>query len=164
MVAVAALRTEVVQSIENDIERLEPRHVELSIFDVGVDRVYSDMGIKCRCGVCGNLSISVFHECYASHMCPMGHTKDLLCFTSFLRKRNWRFRFDRSMVSRSKRVISPNPVITTFFTDEPNKRISTRKSDERHPRAGSRRVGRVKAETHVVHIRSHQLRRAKYAY
>ena len=68
------------------------------------------------------------------------------------------------MVSRSKRVISPNPVITTFFTSEANGRISTRKSDERDPRAGYRRVGRVKTETHIIHTRCHQLRRARYAY
>lgn len=68
------------------------------------------------------------------------------------------------MVSRSKRVISPNPVITTFFTGEPNKQISTRKSDERDPRAGYDRVGRAETETHIVHIRCRQLRRAKYAY
>lgn len=40
----------------------------------------------------------------------------LLCFTSFLRKRNWRLRLDRSMVSRSRSVMRPNPVKTMFFT------------------------------------------------
>lgn len=40
----------------------------------------------------------------------------LLCLTSFFRKRNWRFRFDKSIVSRSKSVICPNPTRTMFFT------------------------------------------------
>lgn len=35
---------------------------------------------------------------------------------SFLRNRNWRFKLERSMVSRSSRVILPKPVKTTFFT------------------------------------------------
>ena len=53
-------RTEVVQSIQNNVKRPEPRHVEPRVFDVGVDRVYPYMGIECRCGACGDLSISVF--------------------------------------------------------------------------------------------------------
>lgn len=57
---VTLARTEVVQCIQNDIERPEPRHVELRVFDVGVDRVYPDVGIECRRSVCRNLSISAF--------------------------------------------------------------------------------------------------------
>lgn len=53
-------RTEVVQSIQNNIERLEPRHVKLRVFDVGVDRMYLDVGIECRRSVCSNLTISAF--------------------------------------------------------------------------------------------------------
>lgn len=53
-----ALRTEVIQSIQNDIKRLEPRHVELRVFDVGMDRVYSDMGVERRRRVGRNLFIS----------------------------------------------------------------------------------------------------------
>ena len=67
------------------------------------------------------------------------------------------------MVSRSKRVISPNPVITTFFTGEPNKQVSTRKMDELDSRAVSSRRS-CEVGTHIVHIRCHQLRRVKYAY
>ena len=54
------LPTEVVQSIQNDIKRLEPRNVELRVFDVGVDRIYSDVGIERGGCVRRNLSIPVF--------------------------------------------------------------------------------------------------------
>ena len=57
---VVALRTEVVQSVQNDVKCLEPRHIELRVFDIGMDRVYSDVGIKCRRSACRNLLISVF--------------------------------------------------------------------------------------------------------
>jgi hypothetical protein len=57
---VVALRTEIVQSIQNDVKRLEPRHIELRVFDIGMDRVYSNVGIKCRRSARRNLSISVF--------------------------------------------------------------------------------------------------------
>lgn len=40
----------------------------------------------------------------------------LLCLISFFLKRNCLFRFERSMVSRSRRVIWPKPVKTIFFT------------------------------------------------
>ena len=40
----------------------------------------------------------------------------LLCLISFFLNKNWRFRLDRSMVSRSSSVISPKPVRTMFFT------------------------------------------------
>lgn len=43
-------------------------------------------------------------------------TKALLCLTSFFLNRNCRFRLERSMVSRSNRVILPKPVKTIFFT------------------------------------------------
>ena len=55
---VEAWRTEVVQSIQNDVESLEPRYVELRVFDVGVDRVYLDVGVECGRSVCSNLTIS----------------------------------------------------------------------------------------------------------
>jgi len=57
---VAVLHTEVVQSVQNDIKRPEPRNVELRVFDVSVDRVYSDVGIECRRSLRRNLSILVF--------------------------------------------------------------------------------------------------------
>jgi hypothetical protein len=85
---VVASRTEVVQSIQNNVKRLEPRYVELRVFDVGVDGMYLDVGIECRRSVCRNLSILAFRECCVTHMYPMDHTRALLCFTSFLRKRN----------------------------------------------------------------------------
>lgn len=102
-------------------------------------------------------------EINATRKHPMDRTRALLCFTSFLRKRNWRLRFDKSIVSRSKRVISPNPVITTFFTGEAKIRLALVRGMNSIQRR-YRRVGRVKAGTHIVHIRYHQLRRAKYAY
>ena len=55
----AVLRTEVVQSVQNDVKRPEPRNVELRVFDVGVDRVYSDVGVECGRSLRRNLSISV---------------------------------------------------------------------------------------------------------
>ena len=81
------LRTQVVQSVQNNIKRPKPRHVELRVFYVGVDRVDSDVGVECGGGMCRNLSIPVFLS-IATYMRPMDHTKALLCFTSFLRKRN----------------------------------------------------------------------------
>ena len=57
---VAVSHTEVVQSIENNVERSEPRYVELRVFDVGVDRMYLNVGVECRGSVCRNLSILVF--------------------------------------------------------------------------------------------------------
>ena len=54
------LRTEIVQSVENNIKCLKPRYVELRVFDVGVGGINSDVGVECRCGVCRNLSISGF--------------------------------------------------------------------------------------------------------
>jgi hypothetical protein len=71
-------------------------------------------------------------------------------------------RFDRSIVSRSRRVTSPNPVITTFFTGEAVRHINIRKSNKRYP-PGHRR-GHAKPVTHTVHIRCRQLRRAKHTY
>lgn len=58
--------TEVVQSIQNNVERPEPRHIELRVFDVGVDGVYLNVGIECRGSVCSNLSVLVFCECYVT--------------------------------------------------------------------------------------------------
>lgn len=43
-------------------------------------------------------------------------TMALLCLISFFLKRNCLFRFERSMVSRSRRVMWPKPVKTIFFT------------------------------------------------
>ena len=57
---VAVSHTEVVQSIQNNVERPEPRQIELRVFDVGVDGVYLDVGVKCRGSVCGNLSVLGF--------------------------------------------------------------------------------------------------------
>ena len=57
---VAMPRTEVVQSIQNDVERPEPRHVELRIFDVGVDGMYLNVGIERGRSVGRNLSIPAF--------------------------------------------------------------------------------------------------------
>lgn len=54
----ATPRTEIVQSIKNNVKRPKPRHVELRVFDVGVDGINSDVGIECRCSMCRNLSIS----------------------------------------------------------------------------------------------------------
>lgn len=90
-------------------------------------------------------------EFNVTHEFPMERTSALLCFTSFLRKRNWRLRFDKSIVSRSKRVISPNPVITTFFTGEPNKQVSTRKKDELDPRVVSSRRSCEGGDSHSSH-------------
>jgi len=57
---VVVLRTEVVESIQNDIKGLEPRNVELRVFDVGVDGVYSDVRVECGGSVRRNLSVSLF--------------------------------------------------------------------------------------------------------
>ena len=46
----------------------------------------------------------------------------LLCLMSFFRNRNWRLRFERSIVSRSSSVMSPKPVNTMFFTAFPPSR------------------------------------------
>ena len=80
----------------------------------------------------------------------MDHTRALLCLTSFLRKRNWRLRFDRSIVSRSKRVTSPNPVMTTFFTSEPSTYVSTFKYEECYP-VGFHRVSGESGDSHSSH-------------
>jgi hypothetical protein len=45
-------------------------------------------------------------------------TKALLCFTSFFLNKNCRLRFEMSMVSKSRSVILPKPVSTTFLTGE----------------------------------------------
>src|SRR5258705_130513 len=43
-------------------------------------------------------------------------TSALGLLTSFLRNKNCRFRFERSIVSKSRRVMSRKPDSTTFFT------------------------------------------------
>jgi len=53
---VAVLRTEVVQSVQNNVKCPEPRNVELRVFDVGVDGVYSDVGVECGRSLRRNLS------------------------------------------------------------------------------------------------------------
>ena len=40
----------------------------------------------------------------------------LLRFTSFFLNKNWRFKLERSIVSRSSTVIFPKPVRTIFLT------------------------------------------------
>lgn len=43
-------------------------------------------------------------------------TRALLCLMSFFLKRNWRLRLERSIVSRSSRVMWPKPASKIFFT------------------------------------------------
>ena len=43
-------------------------------------------------------------------------TRALLCLTSFFLKRNWWLRLERSIVSRSSRVMWPKPASKMFFT------------------------------------------------
>jgi hypothetical protein len=107
-------------------------------------------------------SIEILERC-VTHSYQMSHTMALLCFTSFLRKRNWRLRFDRSIVSRSKRVISPNPVITTFFTSKPVSHIDIHRGDEHYPRGYRCGDDHVKGDTYIVHSQSRQPRRAERA-
>ena len=60
-------------------------------------------------------------------------------------------RFDKSIVSRSKRVISPNPVITTFFTGESNEQVNIRKRDKLDPRVVSSRRSCEGGDSHSSH-------------
>ena len=48
-------RTEIVQRVEDDVERLEPRDVELGLLDVPMYRRYVDIWIERRCRLGCNL-------------------------------------------------------------------------------------------------------------
>ena len=114
--------TEVVQCVKDQVKASEPSDIKLGLLDICMDRSDFDIGVKSR----GSLGCylhdtsrredtiglrTAVHAEWESR-----RTKALLCLMSFFLKRNWRLRLERSIVSRSRRVMSPNPVRTMFFT------------------------------------------------
>lgn len=106
-------RFKVVKSIEDEVEALEPVDVELRVFDVCVMRFELDVRIELGSGLFGNLRESCEPKITrAGHPFPTKALDFLMCSC---RKRNWRLRLLRSIVSRSTIWISPKPVRTRFL-------------------------------------------------
>jgi hypothetical protein len=112
-------RTEIVECVQDEREGLEPRDVVLRLLDVGMN----------RCNLHGRIECTSRGSCYlcrASGRCSgngnelvntrEGLTSAFECFTSFFLNKNCRFRLERSIVSKSSSVMSPNPVSTRFLT------------------------------------------------
>ena len=104
--------TQVVQSVENKVERLEPQNVELGLLYIPMYR--TDMDVRVESG--GRFGSNLARGQCATDDTYERRTRALLCFTSFFLNRNCRLRLERSMVSRSSKVMWPKPVSTIFFT------------------------------------------------
>lgn len=60
------IRTEVVQSIQDDVKASEPLYIKLWFLDVGVNGVDMHVRVECSCGLRGNLESGQAVQCKQS--------------------------------------------------------------------------------------------------
>jgi hypothetical protein len=125
---------EIIKRVEHDVKMFKPLEVVLRLFNVAVYGCNLDIWIEGCSSLSGDLSVDQWYRLggsqasgeLPSHQAAQDrgwHTKALLCLTSFLRNKNCRLRFERSIVSNLSKVIFPKPVRTMFFTIPSHKRL-----------------------------------------
>jgi hypothetical protein len=110
-----ATSIQIIESVEDDIERGEPVDVKLGIFDVGMVCFQLRIGAELLGDVLRYLQ-GMSETCTRCDIFPLDKLTSAFDFLiCSWRNRNWRFRLLRSMVSRSTMWISPKPVSSRFL-------------------------------------------------
>ncbi len=120
----------IIEGVEYQLEGGKPRHTEFGVFNVGMMRNNLDGRIEFLCHLFCDLDTSQFPRDICKTIRVGQHTNALDFLICSWRKRNWRFRLLKSIVSRSTTWISANPARTRFFRSSqpmpPAPTISTR--------------------------------------
>lgn len=114
-----AAGVKVVKRIEDEIEGLEPCDVELRVLDVAVVGLDLDVGVELGGRLFGDLvalGVSTQAAIGGEKGAKWKRTSAFDFLMCSLRKRNWRLRLLRSMVSRSTMWTSPKPVRMRFLS------------------------------------------------
>ena len=122
---------DIIERIEDEFEAGKPVDVELRILNIGMICLQLDVRVEfAGAFLCDLWFVGLEHGLKRG---LVARTKALDFLMCSWRKRNWRLRLLRSIVSRSTMWISPKPVRTRFFKSSqpipPAPTITTRDCD-----------------------------------
>jgi hypothetical protein len=111
------IHTKVVERVQHQVESGKPVGIELAVFDVRMDGCYFTQRVEGGSRTRRDLARSFGSDAPSRDPKQLEEpTIAFACFTSLWRNKNCLFKFDKSIVSRSSSVTSPNPARATFLT------------------------------------------------